>query len=63
MRELKLALGGGTSDRSGNQPIFDKAAADVIFSDEGSDDSFARDQDFIAAEEEEEQIWQQSENV
>jgi len=49
MRELKMALG-GHSDRSGNNiNMFSNNASvlldggDVIFSDEGSDDSLTRD--------------------
>lgn len=53
-----MALGGGISDISDNQFGFISGSGqggDVIFSDEGSEDSFARDEDFEA--EEEEQIW------
>ena len=52
MRELKMMLGGGISDRSGNVLFSGNQGEDVIFSDEGSDDSFARDEDFEAEEEE-----------
>ena len=53
MRELEMALGGGISDISDNQFGFISGrGGDVIFSDEGSEDSFARDEDFEAEEEE-----------
>ncbi len=46
MKELRMAIG-GNSDRS-NNIIFQTGGmmdqSDVIFSDEGSDDSFARDE-------------------
>jgi len=60
MRELKMAIG-GTSDRSGNnQNILNQlfAADNVIFSDEGSGDSFALEGP--DEHEIEEKIWQQA---
>lgn len=48
-----MALGGGISDISDNQFGFISGrGGDVIFSDEGSEDSFARDEDYEAEEEE-----------
>jgi len=59
MRELKMALG-GHSDRSGNNiNMFSNNASvlldggDVIFSDEGSNDSLTRDETSNA----EEEVW------
>ena len=47
LREFKMALG-GNSDRSNNVQMFQTGgmmdSSDVIFSDEGSNDSFARDE-------------------
>lgn len=57
MRELKMALG-GLSDRSGNNIMFNPAkdTANIIFSDEGSKDTFDLDDEFSS------EIWERAQN-